>query len=63
MKVFLLRLQSTRGAMDSILVTLLLVIMGIGLLIGLFTFFEDQKESVQTSASEKRATVLSEALE
>ncbi len=57
----LLFISSKRGAMDSILVTLLLVVIGVGLVIGLFTYFDEQKVLVEASASNKTQQVLNEA--
>jgi CHASE3 domain sensor protein len=47
--------------MDSILVTLLLVVIGASLVIGLLTYFNEQKVSVQTKASAVTQQVLNEA--
>ena len=44
------RLKSEKGAMDKILVTLLLVIVGVAAVVGLQTWMSDQKNSMQTSA-------------
>jgi uncharacterized membrane-anchored protein len=59
-KLFLL-IKSQNGAMDSVLVTLLLVAIGAGLVIGLLTYFNEQKLSVQTKASAVTQQVLNEA--
>lgn len=45
------RLKSEKGAMDKIIVTLLLVIVGVGAVVGLQTWMETQKDTMQTSAS------------
>lgn len=45
------RLQSDRGAMDKILVTLLLVVVGIGAVVGLSTWLGGQSTEIQTDAS------------
>ena len=47
------RLKNQKGAMDKILVTLLLVIVGVGAVIGLSTWVTGQTESVQSSAATK----------
>ncbi len=44
------RLKSEKGAMDKILVTLLLVIVGVAAVVGLQTWMSDQKNSMQNSA-------------
>jgi predicted negative regulator of RcsB-dependent stress response len=54
-------INNQKGAMDSILVTLLLVVIGAGLVIGLLTYFNEQKVSVQTKASAVTQQVLEEA--
>ncbi len=61
MKKLFLLIKSQRGAMDSILVTLLLVVIGASLVIGLLTYFNEQKVSVQTKASAVTQQVLNEA--
>lgn len=47
------RLKSDKGAMDKILVTLLLVIVGVGAVIGLNTWITGQTDTVKTSAASK----------
>ena len=47
------RLSNEKGAMDKILVTLLLVIVGVGAVIGLSKWADDQKTAVQNSAETK----------
>lgn len=47
------RLKSEKGAMDKILVTLLLVIVGVAAVVGLQTWMSDQKTSMQDSANTK----------
>ena len=47
------RLKNQKGAMDKVLVTLLLVIVGVGAVIGLSTWATDQKNTVQTAATAK----------
>lgn len=54
MKKFSLKLfKNEKGAMDNILVTLLLVIIGVALVIGLKSWMEDQVSDVQTAAETK----------
>ncbi|WP_320035946.1 hypothetical protein [Halarcobacter sp.] len=45
------RLKSEKGAMDKILVTLLLVIVGVGAVVGLNSWVQKQTNSVQKSAN------------
>ncbi len=45
------KLKSQKGAMDKILVTLLLVVIGVGLVVGLQTWIGDQKNTLQKSAN------------
>lgn len=47
------RLSNEKGAMDKILVTLLLVIVGVGAVIGLSQWANDQKTVVQDQATAK----------
>lgn len=47
------RLKSEKGAMDKILVTLLLVIVGVGAVVGLNTWVDGEKTKVETAASSK----------
>lgn len=47
------RLKSEKGAMDKILVTLLLVIVGVAAVVGLQTWMGDQKNTMQNSANTK----------
>lgn len=53
------RLSNEKGAMDKILVTLLLVIVGVGAVIGLSQWADGQKEAVQDAASSKVQQVTS----
>jgi hypothetical protein len=46
------KLKSQKGAMDKILVTLLLVVIGVGLVVGLQDWIEGQKETLQTKANQ-----------
>ncbi len=45
------RLSSEKGAMDKILVTLLLVIVGIGAVVGLSTWMSDQSDAMTSDAN------------
>ena len=45
------RLKSDKGAMDKILVTLLLVIVGVAAVVGLQSWMTSQKDTMQTSAA------------
>ena len=47
------RLKSEKGAMDKIIVTLLLVIVGVAAVVGLQSWMEAQKDTMQTTASDK----------
>ncbi len=47
------RLKSEKGAMDKILVTLLLVIVGVAAVVGLQTWMSGQKTAMQDSANTK----------
>jgi hypothetical protein len=47
------RLKNEKGAMDKILVTLLLVIVGVGAVVGLTTWLNTEKEAVQGAATSK----------
>jgi len=55
------RLRNDRGAMDKILVTLLLVIVGVAAVIGLNTWVGDQTKNVKDSAAKKITEVTSDA--
>lgn len=44
------RLKDEKGAMDKILVTLLLVVVGVTAVIGLSTWVQTQEDSIQTAA-------------
>jgi predicted MFS family arabinose efflux permease len=54
------RFKSERGAMDNIMVTLLLVVIGVGAVIGISTWIGDQSDEVKTGAETQIDTVLSE---
>ena len=45
------RLKSEKGAMDKILVTLLLVIVGVAAVVGLQSWMDTQKDAMQSSAA------------
>lgn len=47
------KLLNQKGAMDRIIVTILLIIVGVGALVGLNTWYKDQSNIVKTKASEK----------
>ncbi len=50
-----------KGAMDNILVTLLLVIIGVALVIGLKSWMETQVSDVQTAAGTKIQSATSDS--
>jgi hypothetical protein len=52
------RLKNQKGAMDKILVTLLLVIVGVGAVIGLAQWATDQKNDVQNGATNAITNVM-----
>ena len=52
------RLRSEKGAMDKILVTLLLVIVGAAAVVGLMTWTDTQKGTIQ-GAAETRISAIS----
>ena len=51
------RLKSDKGAMDKIIVTLLLVIVGVGAVVGLSTWVSGEVNTVQNSAAAAIANV------
>jgi plastocyanin domain-containing protein len=55
------RLKSEKGAMDKILVTLLLVIVGVGAVIGLNQWITDESGNVQEAATERLQEVTADA--
>jgi predicted negative regulator of RcsB-dependent stress response len=55
------RLKSEKGAMDKIIVTLLLVIVGVGAVVGLQSWVSGQKNSLQNSASDVISNVTNDA--
>jgi phosphotransferase system glucose/maltose/N-acetylglucosamine-specific IIC component len=52
--------QNTKGAMDKILVTLLLVVIGVGLVVGLNTWMTEEMNTVKDSATNKIGDVITE---
>lgn len=55
------RLANEEGAMDKILVTLLLVVVGVAAVVGLTTWLNTQSDTVQTSAETQITNVTTEA--
>lgn len=55
------RLKSEKGAMDKILVTLLLVIVGVAAVVGLQSWMSTQKNTMQNTALNKINDVYNEA--
>jgi hypothetical protein len=53
------RLKNEKGAMDKILVTLLLVIVGVGAVVGLTTWVNTETGNVKDAASTKITEVTS----
>ena len=53
MKFIKSMVRNTKGAMDKILVTLLLVVIGVGLVVGLNTWMTDEMDNVKTQAEGK----------
>jgi flagellar basal body-associated protein FliL len=51
------RLRSEKGAMDKIIVTLLLVVVGVGAVVGLTAWLGDQTTAVQEAAVTKIESV------
>ena len=54
------RLKSQKGAMDSILVTLLLVIIGIGAVVGLSSWMNSSKDTLISDANTSLEAVRAE---
>ena len=52
------RLKNEKGAMDKILVTLLLVIVGVGAVVGLSQWANDKKNDVQNAANTSITNVI-----
>ncbi len=55
------RLKSDKGAIDKILVTLLLVVIGVAGVMGLSTWMNNQKNTMEGAAQTKIASVISGA--
>lgn len=55
------RLKSEKGAMDKIIVTLLLVIVGVGAVVGLTTWLGTQTDTVQDAAQTQIQAVTTDA--
>ena len=55
------RLANEEGAMDKILVTLLLVVVGVAAVVGLSTWMGTQSDTIQTSAEIQIRSVAGEA--
>lgn len=55
------RLKSEKGAMDKIIVTLLLVVVGVGAVVGLTTWMNTNKNTMQNSATGIIGNVTSDA--
>jgi hypothetical protein len=53
MKFIKTMVKNTKGAMDKILVTLLLVVIGVGLVVGLNTWMTSEMDTVKTQAETK----------
>lgn len=53
--------KKRKGAMDKILVTLLLVVIGVGLVVGLNTWMSGEVDNVKTTAGEKITSVVGES--
>lgn len=54
------RLKNHSGATESVLVTLFLVIVGVGALIGISSWFNTEEDGMKTTATQKLSTVKSE---
>jgi flagellar basal body-associated protein FliL len=54
------RLKSQKGAMDSIMVTLLMVVIGVGAIVGIASWLGDKKEAVITEADSQITTITTE---
>lgn len=52
------RLKSEKGAMDKILVTLLLVVVGVAGVVGLQTWMNNQSDAMQDGAEGQITTVI-----
>ena len=54
------KLNNHCGAVESVLVTLFLVIVGVGALIGISTWFGTEEEGMRTSATQELSNVKTE---
>jgi flagellar basal body-associated protein FliL len=54
------RLKNEKGAMDKILVTLLLVVVGVAAVVGLSTWLTSQQDTVKGAAETQITTVVGE---
>ncbi|QKJ21654.1 hypothetical protein [Poseidonibacter lekithochrous] len=54
------RLKNQTGATESVLVTLFLVIVGVGALIAISSWFNTEEEGMRTSATQKMSNVKTE---
>lgn len=57
------RLGNDKGAMDKIIVTLLLVIVGVGAVVGLNTWIGTETDAVKDAATSKIESVTTESSE
>jgi len=55
------RLKNNKGAMDNILVTLLLVIIGVAAVVGIKSWMDGQVDAVQTGANTAITGAMSDA--
>ena len=55
------RLANEEGAMDKIIVTLLLVIVGVGAVVGLSTWIGTETDTVQNAATSQIGNVITDA--
>ncbi len=55
------RLANEEGAMDKILVTLLLVVVGVAAVVGLSTWMGEESDGIQAAATEQIDAVTGEA--
>ncbi len=59
-KIILKKLLDQSGAMDKILVTLLLIVVGVAGVVGLTNWGDTQKETIQSSAESRIVNVQEE---
>ena len=55
------RLVNDSGAIDKIIVTLLLIVIGVAGVVGLSTWLETQSTTIETSATARITAVITEA--